>query len=773
MYRTYFLLALLGMLSGCSTTPTADKYAQALVEQDFELLNEYEIQGLRQQAILDINSSSSNIESTKYPLHAAISLGDSALVKFFIESGLDLNSYDNSGDTPLTLAVKKDKRDIVDQLLNSGVDINLATKGGLTPFMNLVSLEGVDHSYAARLITNKTNLDIVSDDKTLAQYVDAEAQGDTKKTLTGIIKARKISRVIAQNDLLLAIEHGSASGIERFVSQGFDLNFRFKGGSTPITQALLSEKYGLVREIIKHGADINYANSSGQTPLIYATYYNQKKLVELLIKKGADLDLQSNTGWTALHFTANSIENQSHDGSDIAKLLIKNGASLELKNNTGATPLFLAASNGRISVLNLFIKNGSNVNEIKDSNGRTPLIEAIDENHYEISKILLDAKADANKPEKNGWAPIHFTVNGRGQKHDGSQLIRLLVDHGADINQQKSDGSTALHLAVRNNRKKELAEFLKLNANMNISDNDGWTPLITAVSKNNSKMVTDLLKAGADINKASNKGWSPLHYTVNGKSQKHDGSDLIKILVSHGANINHQKDNGDTAVHLAVVNNRINELNVLMSLKADINIPDKDGWTPLISAVYFNDVKSIKSLLRSRAAVNKASNKGWSPIHYTVNSEESQKHEGTQLINLLASSQANINSRTDAGYTPLMLAAANGREKEAELLIKLGADLSAVNWKSSRRSALDYAVSNENYNVADLLRRNNAISGLEEARYPARPAPPSRPGYVRCNTRCNNADCYRTYSDGRKVRFRAKQKYNSLSGQYEWDSGSC
>jgi hypothetical protein len=55
--------------------------------------------------------------------------------------------------------------------------------------------------------------------------------------------------------------------------------------------------------------------------------------------------------------------------------------------------------------------------------------------------------------------------------------------------------------------------------------------------------------------------------------------------------------------------------------------------------------------------------------------------------------------------------------------------------------------------------------------YPARPT--KKPGRVSCNTRCMNADCYRTYDDGRKLHFQAKQKFNSFNNQFEWDSGSC
>ncbi len=118
-----------------------------------------------------------------------------------------------------------------------------------------------------------------------------------------------------------------------------------------------------------------------------------------------------------------------------------------------------------------------------------------------------------------------------------------------------------------------------------------------------------------------------------------------------------------------------------------------------------------------------------------------------------------------------MLAGYFGRLNEAKVLIASGADISAVNWKQKQRSALDYAIQESNYNLADMIRNNDGFSGLEQAKYPAKPAP--RNGYTTCNTSCTNGDCYRTYADGRKVRFQAQQKYNSFSGQWEWDSGTC
>jgi hypothetical protein len=44
---------------------------------------------------------------------------------------------------------------------------------------------------------------------------------------------------------------------------------------------------------------------------------------------------------------------------------------------------------------------------------------------------------------------------------------------------------------------------------------------------------------------------------------------------------------------------------------------------------------------------------------------------------------------------------------------------------------------------------------------------------ITCTTRCMNGDCKRTYSDGRKIHFQAKMKWNPFNNQMEFDSGGC
>lgn len=55
--------------------------------------------------------------------------------------------------------------------------------------------------------------------------------------------------------------------------------------------------------------------------------------------------------------------------------------------------------------------------------------------------------------------------------------------------------------------------------------------------------------------------------------------------------------------------------------------------------------------------------------------------------------------------------------------------------------------------------------------FPPRPA--SQPGKTVCSTKCFNAQCFRTYSDGREVKFTAKQIWDPFNSTWKFDSGSC
>ena len=63
----------------------------------------------------------------------AIKRNDVNTITSLIESGIDVNSYNEQGLTPLCIAAAKGNKSILQLLLNAGAEINKPSKTGFTP----------------------------------------------------------------------------------------------------------------------------------------------------------------------------------------------------------------------------------------------------------------------------------------------------------------------------------------------------------------------------------------------------------------------------------------------------------------------------------------------------------------------------------------------------------------------------------------------------------------------------------------------------------------
>lgn len=114
---------------------------------------------------------------------------------------------------------------------------------------------------------------------------------------------------------------------------------------------------------------------------------------------------------------------------------LNSGAEIEAKdpNDNNSTPIMVAARNGDLSILNLLISHGANINAADDS-GFTVLHAACVSTRAEVIAKLLISGAKVNAVTKGGMSPLHFfccTIS-EDRHADVPKIIRLLLSYGAD-----------------------------------------------------------------------------------------------------------------------------------------------------------------------------------------------------------------------------------------------------------------------------------------------------------------------------------------------------
>ena len=105
-----------------------------------------------------------------------------------------------------------------------------------------------------------------------------------------------------------------------------------------------------------------------------------------------------------------------------------------------------------------------------------------------------------------------------------------------------------------------------------------------------------------------------------------------------------------------------------------VNAPGADGNFPLGLAAFFGKVDAMQRLLDRGAEVAATAQNFMKvqPLHAAVAARSAG------AVALLLERGADVNARQQVGYTPLMGAASGGREDLADMLMRNGADPSAV-----------------------------------------------------------------------------------------------
>uniref|UniRef100_H3CAH8 Nuclear factor kappa B subunit 1 n=1 Tax=Tetraodon nigroviridis TaxID=99883 RepID=H3CAH8_TETNG len=222
------------------------------------------------------------------------------------------------------------------------------------------------------------------------------------------------------------------------------------------------------------------------------------------------------------------------------------------------------------------------------------------------------------------------------------EAAHLLATQRSLMDAQDEDGDSVLHLAVLHHQQevlKSLVQVLSLLPGqdvLNARNHLYQTPLHLAVLTQQREAVQALLLAGADPTLADRHGNTPLHLA----SQQGGDGGMVGFLL---------QDEG---------------------MRGLLELPNRAGLCPIHLAVLANQLSSLRELLEGGANVESQERScGRSALHLAT------ERDNVSLAGcLLLEGNANVDSCTFDGSTPLHVAAGRGSAKLTALLVAAGAD---------------------------------------------------------------------------------------------------
>ena len=329
--------------------------------------------------------------------------------------------------------------------------------------------------------------------------------------------------------MIHAVKLGEKEITEELLKAGANVNGKDKNNRTALYSAIEKGNYNLVKLLIDHGIKITYFDKK-KTPLVHAASLGLEKITKLLIDNGVRLNEVDINNRTALHAAISS------NNINIVDLLIQKGININLYDGETTTLLEAVKTNNE-KIVQLIV----DANPILDYHDKKQILEYSKNNTnilnilyrssipFEVN-LLLGKISDYSEGDRIcliGYmeSPIHAAV-----KANDIELAKILLHKGANINTQ------AIEVEID---RWDICKIL--------------TPLIIACEQGNIVMIKFLLKNGANVNIKKKHSHckdiaqsSALHIAT-----RNNNKEAVKLLLEHGADVDHEDYHGDTALQIA------------------------------------------------------------------------------------------------------------------------------------------------------------------------------------------------------------------------------
>ncbi|XP_022336089.2 uncharacterized protein LOC111132557 isoform X2 [Crassostrea virginica] len=389
---------------------------------------------------------------------------------------------------------------------------------------------------------------------------------------TGNISSLAMEDTRELGKLFLAIANGEVRQIDKLLGQLDDINIRDGENKTPLMYAVCCTndevRTHVVRILLRHGADVNAQDENGQTALMFACMECERVDIVRLISrnKRCDFNIQDNEGFTALMHAINSSNLLAL--RLLVDLSLKQDVDLKLRNVHSLNALELAVKLQMPDFCKCLINEGNaKIGSVRDQKGL---------------RLLLDKDGKPN-PSSSG----------------SSSRLSYLPDQPPPPPPLPLDSEMLLtsHKMIHD-RKNGNSKFTGNISSLAMEDTRELGKLFLAIANGEVRQIDKLLGQLDDINIRDGENKTPLMYAVCCTIDE-VRTHVVRILLRHGADVNAQDENGQTALMFACMEcERVDIVRLISRNKrCDFNIQDNEGFTALMHAINSSNLLALRLLV--------------------------------------------------------------------------------------------------------------------------------------------------------------------------------
>ncbi|KAJ5927957.1 ankyrin repeat-containing domain protein [Penicillium verhagenii] len=630
------------------------------------------------------------------PLHiACLNCKGSDSVKLLLQYKAHVN-LPTIRDTPLQIATRRGRHDLVRILLDENADPNLTSSSNATA-LQIACCIGGDAAIVDTLVAAGANIDMRpgydAQNKSNSEHDDEEIDLEFGELAHGIPNHLKPA-------ILIAADQENWEAVQLLLEEGATIDIDWTKCSPTLLDKEMSRAFD--EEVLPVFSPLHAAVRSGNITM-----------ARMLLSAGANFDARPGGiyGYTALQICA------AKGNQRLIEILLRKGADIDAcaGDYLGETAVQAAACHSDISVLSFLIEEGADPNGLPGKReGFTALQKAVMAANVEAVQLLLDANATVNTdPALTGGATTIDLAFDIEEDVSRIEILRLLRQAGAHTRKPKSLdlSSGLLHSAVRRRDVESVENLLKRGENPNL----GYcsiakrTPLQQASYNGDQVLVRLLTDYGAHVNAAP---WQVDGYTALQAASLGGHMPVANFLLELGAQINSAGSyEGYSAVECAVKSCNLDLVQLFLNLMPDAISSDticRDRIVGLFlcaknSGVAHN-ATTLKLLIDAGANVNGTLKVGTLEIPFLQQAVRCSNRDIVQCL-ILGGADLNGRYKSDQGgaATALQEAAVIKNAVVAQLLLEWGADVNSPADSEGGYTALQAAVINQDWTMVRLL----------------------------------------------------------------------